>query len=49
MIDKYVKFIKNNKSQIDKTVPEIIISGLPTVNEQTDYCSKNNKYKGSKQ
>ena len=45
MIDKYVKFIKNNKSQIDKSVPNIIISGLPTVNEQTDYCRVNDKYK----
>ena len=47
MIDKYVQFIKNNKSQIDKTAPQIIISGLPTVNDHTDYCRANNKYKGA--
>lgn len=47
MIDKYVKFIKNNKSQIDKSVPQIIISGLPVVNEKTGYCKANDKYKGA--
>lgn len=47
MIDKYIKFIKNNKSQIDKSVPQIIISGLPIVNEQTTYCKANDKYKGT--
>ncbi len=47
MIDKYIKFIKNNKSQIDKSVPQIIISGLPIVNEQTTYCKANDKYKGA--
>ena len=49
MIDKYVEFIKNNKSQIDKTTPSIIISGLPPVNETTEYCAKDNKYKGATQ
>lgn len=29
MIDKYVEFINNYKSQIDKSTPQIIISGLP--------------------
>ena len=47
MIDRYVLFIKNNKSQIDKTVPEVIISGLPLVKENTAYCEKGDKYKGA--
>ncbi len=47
MIDKYVKFIKSNKSQIDKSTPEIVISGLPTVKEKTAYCKANDKYKGA--
>lgn len=47
MIDRYIKFIKANKSQIDKSVPQVIISGLPTVNEQSNYCKANDKYKGA--
>ena len=47
MIDKYVKFIKNYKSQIDKSCPQIIISGLPLVSESTEYCNKEDKYKGA--
>ncbi len=46
MIDNYIKFIKNNKSHINKSVPSIIISGLPTINEQTTYCKVNDNYKG---
>lgn len=49
MIDKYVNFIKNYKSQIDKTCPSIIISGLPIVQEDTAYSKKDNKYKGATQ
>ena len=49
MIDKYVNFIKNYKSQIDKTCPGIIISGLPIVQEDTTYSKKDNKYKGATQ
>lgn len=49
MIDKYVNFIKNYKSQIDKTCPGIIISGLPIVQEDTAYSKKDNKYKGATQ
>ncbi len=47
MIDKYVKFIKNYKSKIDKSTPQIIISGLPIINEQAPYCKNNDKYKGA--
>lgn len=47
MLDKYVEFILNYKSQIDKSRPEIVISGLPPVNENTDYSQKSNKYKGA--
>ncbi len=49
MIIKYIDFIKNNKSQIDKSTPEILICGLPIVNERTEYCSKGDKYKGATQ
>ena len=49
MIDKYVNFINNYKSQIDKTCPGIIISGLPIVQEDTAYSKKDNKYKGATQ
>lgn len=49
MIDKYVDFVKNYKSQIDKTCPNIIISGLPIVQEDTSYSKKDNKYKGATQ
>ncbi len=44
MIDKYVNFVKNYKSQIDKSTPKLIISGVPKVNEFTDYSKKLNKY-----
>lgn len=47
MIDKYVKFIQNKKSQIDGSTPEIVISGLPFVEENAAYCKKDNKYKGA--
>lgn len=47
MLDKYVNFIQNYKSQIDKTSPDIIISGLPLVKENTDYSRKEDKYKGA--
>lgn len=47
MIDKYVVFINNYKSQIDKTHPDIVISGLPIVEENTQYSQKENKYKGA--
>ena len=49
MIDKYVCFIKNYKSQIDKSHPDIIISGTPIVQENTEYSQKDNKYKGATQ
>ncbi len=49
MIDKYVCFIKNYKSQIDKSRPDIIISGTPIVQENTEYSQKDNKYKGATQ
>ncbi len=47
MVDKYVTFLKNYTSQIDKSTPQVIISGLPLVNENTEYCGKNDKYKGA--
>ncbi len=47
MIDKYVEFISNYKSQIDKSTPKIIISGLPIVQEETEYGKQDNKYKGA--
>ena len=47
MINNYVEFINNYKSQIDKTTPKLIISGIPVVNESTHYCLNNNKYKGA--
>ena len=49
MIIKYIDFVKNYKSQIDKSTPEILICGLPIVKEQTNYCTKENKYKGATQ
>ena len=47
MIDKYVEFVENYKSQIDKSTPKIILSGLPLVKENTQYCNENDKYKGA--
>ncbi len=47
MIDKYVEFLQKYKSQIDKSTPKLIISGLPPVNELADYCKMNDKYKGA--
>ena len=47
MIDKYVKFINNTKSQIDGSVPKLIISGLPIVKENTQYGMQDDKYKGA--
>ena len=47
MIKKYIEYIKNYKSQIDKSTPKIVLSGLPSINENTDYCKLNNKYKGA--
>jgi lysophospholipase L1-like esterase len=47
MLDKYVDFVKNYKSQIDKSTPQIIISGLPLISESAVYCKKGDKYKGA--
>lgn len=47
MIKKYIEFIKSTKSQIDKSTPQIIISGLPQIQENTEYCGKEDKYKGA--
>lgn len=47
MIDRYVNFIKNKKSQIDKSTPKIVISGLPRIKENAEYCRENDKYKGA--
>lgn len=45
MMDQYVTFITNYRSQIDKSHPKIIISGLPPVNDKSEYCKAGNKYK----
>ncbi len=48
MVNKYFEFLSNYKSQIDKTTqPEIIICGLPLVNENSEYCRNGDKYKGA--
>lgn len=47
MIDKYVKLIRNKKSRIDNLTPQIIISGLPIVKENSEYCRSDNKYIGA--
>lgn len=47
MMNKYVKFIKSNKSQIDGSSPTIIISGLPIVSEDSIYCKADDKYRGA--
>ena len=47
MLEKYVVFIQNKKSQIDGSVPEIVISGLPLVKEATAYVYEDDKYRGT--
>lgn len=47
MIKQYLDLITNYKSQIDKSHPNLIICGIPIVNENTIYCSNNSKYQGA--
>lgn len=47
MIKRYVEFIANYKSQIDKTTPKILISGVPLVSENSEYSKDKNKYVGA--
>lgn len=47
MIKKYVQFIVNYKSQIDKSTPRILISGVPLVSENSEYSKNENKYIGA--
>lgn len=47
MIDKYVKFIQNYKSQIDHSTPKLIISGLVLVKENTEHAREDDKYRGA--
>ena len=47
MIGRYVDFISNYKSQIDKSTPKLIISGLAIVAEDTSYGREDDKYKGA--
>ena len=47
MIDRYVKFILNYKSQIDHTSPKLVISGGPIANENTSFGRSDDKFKGA--
>lgn len=48
MLFSAVEIIKNYKSQIDKSTPELIVSGIPKVNDECEYCKKEEKYSGCK-
>lgn len=48
MIKKYVSFILNYESQIDKSKIKLIISGIPLVSENSGYSRKENKYLGAR-
>lgn len=46
MLDKYVRFIRNFQSYTDNSVPTLVISGLPIVNDSV--CTEeDDKYKGT--
>ena len=47
MVKKYVHYITNFKSQIDRTHPEIVFSGIPLAQENADFCKEENKFKGA--
>lgn len=47
LFEKYLNYLKNYQSQIDKSGLKIIVCGIPPINENTDYCKKNNKYKSA--
>lgn len=47
MLVKFIGFIKGYKSQIDKTTPELIVSGIPLVNENTEYAKADGMYHGA--
>ena len=43
----FVKTILSRKSQINNNYPKLLIITPPLVNEEPEYCRKNNKYKGA--
>ena len=43
----FVKTILNRKSQFKDSYPKLLIVTPPLVNEDTEYCKKNNKYLGA--
>ena len=47
MLIKFIEYIKNYKSQIDKTAPKLILSGVALVNENTEYAKKDGMYNGA--
>ena len=47
MVKRYVHYITNFKSQIDKTRPEIVFCGIPLAQENADFCKEENKFKGA--
>lgn len=49
MIDRYVRFINDYKSQIDHTAPKLIISGGPIANENTAFGRSDDKFKDATQ
>lgn len=51
ILDMFVKFvglIKGYKSQIDKTTPKLIVSGIPLVNDETEYAKEDGMYHGAR-
>ena len=49
MMKKYVEFISNYRSQIDNSIPKLILSGVPLVSENSEYSREKNKYVGARQ
>ena len=46
MLFKAVEIVNNYTSQIDKSTPKLILSGIPRVNDECEYCKKQEKYSG---
>jgi lysophospholipase L1-like esterase len=48
MMKKYIGFILNYRSQIDKSSIKLVLSGIPIVFENSEYSRERNKYIGAR-
>ncbi|MBQ3116645.1 MAG: hypothetical protein IJC07_06430 [Clostridia bacterium] len=48
MFVKFVNVISQYKSQIDKSAVKLIVSGIPVVNDETEYAKEDGMYHGAR-